>query len=877
MKKNFLCWIVCIFLGCVMTAALAADAYYDRLIDQGKFKRLDKATVSRMQRNLAQIYQGDREWNRDVALSQHPLTDGVMGPVTLYWLQRFVHDFRIEPIGAYVNETRNRLERIASFANMFPEETTVLISADFAQWNDDQPELEKNGNYAVRRKGTDQALLDLVYRYLQVAYAPPGSLPGKDQPVIDYYELTAQDFKILQGKSQLYAQLSKLVNKKFDNIAALKEAIAGALKDHPELVEKLMPVIEQYYRYANPVISQSFLEILSGDPFFSSLNSVLVTLLEKTLQGVAYPSKHLFDQAAKSKILAGIGACQDMNKQNAYLTGLKISDDDFKKLSGDLLTGPYEGMRDFSQHLEEISLLRQHPKADCEAQDLALIDEFAAGLYEHAVQPAIGQLNKKSPVYRAASAVQWDGSGCGCVIDDLSGTVYGFYPFWLAGEKQTVNFSVLSRVAYYGLSIDDDGVIKQANNIHNESTVLSRDSADWNAQTAFIQTARKHNSKVDWVIRSDKSYWDRWKKLSYTSRATVFETLTENIVVLLTSRITDPIAKIKHDLTLGMVKPPTLGDGVTLYFDGFPDDRESVELFNRFFTDLQKRLFAEKNDYSINIMLPQSALGTGIYRYSNLVGWIDNTKSSNNANAATAANWRAADMRTNILVLIEEPTTDSKKKLRLDIENGELHGIERGMLKWHIIPVIEFDGRNWQQLEDDIVYFNDNFGGIGFWPLQVNEPAAAEEMPFRCDAIQSISGCVTRYFQNTNWYGEPDSFLEKFVCENRAYFRIAAGLLTALCLIYTGLYFYSCRIHNKIKNFYVIYLLLIVVPALIVAFLLLTYDPQLEPLSQGNLPLILVVFGGIAISIIVYQRKKKQMRKPSRPRGAFTASGEFES
>jgi len=38
-----------------------------------------------------------------------------------------------------------------------------------------------------------------------------------------------------------------------------------------------------------------------------------------------------------------------------------------------------------------------------------------------------------------------------------------------------------------------------------------------------------------------------------------------------------------------------------------------------------------------------------------------------------------------------------------------------------------------------------------------------------------------------------------------------------------------------------------------------------------------VVFGGIAISIIVYQRKKKQMRKPSRPRGAFTASGEFES
>jgi len=877
MKKNFFCWIVCIFLSCVMTTVFAADAYYDRLIDQEKFKRLDKSTVNRMQRNLALIYQGDREWIRDAALSQHPLTDGVMGPVTLYWLQRFVHDFRIEPIGSYVNETKNRLDRIASFANMFPEETKVLISADFAKWNDDQPEVEKNGNYLVRRKGTDQALLDLVYRYLQVAYAPSGSPAGKNQPVIDYYELTAEDFKILQGKSQLYAQLSKLVNKKFDNVAALKEAVAGALKDHPELVDKLLPVIEQYYRYSDPVISQSFLEILAGDPFFSSLNSVLAAFLEKSLKGVAYPNKNLFDQAAKSKIYAGIGACQDTKKQNAYVAGLKISDDDFKKLSEDLLTGPYEGMRNFSRHLEEINSLRQPLEKACKAQDLALIDEFAAELYEHVVQPAIAPLYKKNPVYRAAAAVRWDGTGCGCVMDDLSGTVYGFYPFWLAGETQSVNFSVLTRVAYYGLSFDDDGVIKQANNIHNESTVLSRDNADWNAQTAFIQTARKHNSKVDWVVRNDKPYWDRWKKLPYSSRATVLETLTENIVSLLTSPITDPIAKIKHTLTFGILTPPVQGDGVTLYFEDFPDDPESIELFKRFFTDLQKRLFAEKNDFAVNIMAPQSALGNGIYRYSNLMGWIDNTKSSDSADAPLAANWRAADMRTSILVLIEEPTTDSKKKLRLDIENGELHGIERGLLKWHMVPVIEFDGRNWKQLEDDIVYFKDNFGGIGFWPLQVNEPEAAEEMPFRCDAIESVSGCLVRYFQSTSWYGEQESFLEKFVCENRAYFRIAVGLLTALCLVYSGLYFYSCRIHNRIENFYVIYLLLIVVPTIIAALLLLTYDPQFEPLSQGNLPLILVVFGGIALSIIVYQRKKKQMRKPSRPRVSFTGSGELES
>ncbi|MBE7525918.1 hypothetical protein HS096_06485 [candidate division WWE3 bacterium] len=857
MKKNFFCWIVCIFLSFVMTAAFAADAYYDRLIDQEKFKRLDRSTVSRMQRNLAQIYQDDREWIRDAALSRHPLTDGVMGPVTLYWLQRFIHDFRIEPIGPYVNETKNRLERIASFTNMFPEEAKVLISADFAKWNDDQPELEKNGNYAVRRKGTDQALLDLVYRYL-----PPGSPAGKNQPVIHYYELTAEDFEVLQGKSQLYAQLSKLVNKKFDNVAALKEVVAGALKDHPKLVEKLMPVIEQYYRYANPVISQSFLEILAGDPFFSSLNSVLVTLLEKTLKGVAYPSKNLFDQAAKSKILAGIGACQDRNKQNAYLSSFKIGDDDFKKLSEDLLTGPYQGIPDFFQQLEVVERLYQYPKGNCNDLELASIGKFVSDLYEQVVQPAIAPLYKKNPVYPTASTVQWDGAGCGCVMDNLSGTVYGFYPFWLAGKAQSVNFSVLSRVAYYGLSFDDDGIVKHANAGDDESAILSASNAKSNAQLAFIQTARKHNSKVDWVIRNDEFYWDRWKKLSSVSRAVVLENLTENITGLLTARMTDGFSKIKQGMTFGMITPPALGDGVTLYFDDFPDDQESVKLFNQFFFNLQKRLQL-RGDYFVNIVVPQSKLGKGIYHYPNLLTWVKDLQSDTEIDAPRTDLSREG-LKTKILVLIEEPTTDSKKKLRLDIENGELHGTERGMLLRNIIPVIEFDGKNWKQLEDDVVYFKDNFGGIGFWPLHTDKAKVVDEMQFRCHEIQSVSGCLIRYFQNATWRGEPESMLEKFVCENRTYFRLGVGLLITLSLVYTILYFYSCRIHHRIKNLYVFYLIFIVMPTLIAAVLLLSFDPELEPTTAGNMALILIILSGVVISIIVYQFQKKHTIKPSR-------------
>jgi len=178
-----------------------------------------------------------------------------------------------------------------------------------------------------------------------------------------------------------------------------------------------------------------------------------------------------------------------------------------------------------------------------------------------------------------------------------------------------------------------------------------------------------------------------------------------------------------------------------------------------------------------------------------------------------------------------------------------------------------------KQLEDDVVYIKRDFGGIGFWPLVVNEPAITEEMPPRCEEMRSVTGCLIRYFQNTTWQGQPDSFINQFVCENRAYFRIAMGLLTVLCLLFTGLYFYSCRIHSRIKNLYILYLFVIVIPTLIVALLLLTFDPVLEPISEGNLPLIIVLFSGVAISIIVYQRRRKHMKKPSRPRIQISQEG----
>lgn len=869
MKKIFFSWMVFIvWIGC-LSAAFAAEGYYDRLLNQEAFRKLDHAAVVRMQQNLFVIYQNDRNWGRDAALSQHPLTDGRMGPVTLFWLQRFIADFKIEPIGnRYIREINTRLEQIAAFADMFPEETNVLTSPDFSIWNDEQADLQRNYYYTVRRSGSDQELLDLVDLYRRVVdpLLPAALRTSRRELTTYYYQLTAEDFKVLQGKEQIQAQLAKLVDKKFDNVSALQEAVTGALKDYPDLAKKLLPVIQRYYRYADPVITQSFLEILMGDPLFTALNGVFVTLLDKTLSGVAYPTQQLFAKAVQAKIHAGIGACQAVNNQNTYVVSLKISDEDFYQLAQDLQTGPYQGMRDFQQQFHAIDSLRARSKAACEAQDLELVDEFVAGLYESVIQPAIVLLYKKQPMYSAATPIQWNGEGCGCVLDYLSGTVYGFYPFWLAnGEKQNVNFSVLSRVAYHELSFDEKGVIKQTNTGGNDVAVLSPDSSSRQLQNEFVQVARKHNSQVDWVIHNDKAYWEAWKVQGYESRAAVLETLAENIVRLLTRPITTTLSTIQQDLTLGALPPPTYGDGVTLYFEDYPEDSESIQLFNHFFENLQKKLNAKHGEYFANILAPQSAMGTGIYSYTNLLERINHQEFSDSVYAMVDNNANSA-LITRILVLIEEPTSDAKKQLRLEVENSQLHGIERGLLLRNIIPVIAFDGKNWKQLEDDIVYFKDNFGGVGFWPLLVNEKAVTEDMSSRCDEIMSVTGCLVRFFQEATWHGYPDAMIDQYVCENRTVFRLAMGLLIFLSLILMCLYLYSCRIHSKIKSLYILGLLVIVIPALVIALLLLTYDPVIEPISSGNLPLIIVVLGGIAIGIIVYQRRKQHMKKPSRPR-----------
>lgn len=301
--------------------------------------------------------------------------------------------------------------------------------------------------------------------------------------------------------------------------------------------------------------------------------------------------------------------------------------------------------------------------------------------FEQYRSPVLAQARK---VHRYGSAVQWQAAGK-YAQRDLAGEVYGFMPFWLAGDTHVIDFCMQTRLGYYAVGFDDRGVI-------------TRDEG-WRALDAdFADKLRGNGGKLDMVVyRND---WTAWGQLGRAEKKLAFSRLAENIVKLIEIPRSNLFSRLKPFLTLGLSTAPVMGDGVTLYFEHYPQDGESVAAFSQFLDELGDKLHTDKRDFSLNIMFRSKEIGKGIFDYRKLIERVERSTGKK--------------QKILLLALLPEPTTNEKKQLRQDIENA-LHGEQRRSLLRHIVTVISFDGHNKNQLVDDIIYAKDNFGGIGFW------------------------------------------------------------------------------------------------------------------------------------------------------------------
>lgn len=920
---------------------------YDRSIRQEHFAGLGKPTVLRMQQQMEVIYRNLADWQLDFARRGHPLNDGIVGPITLSWLQRYAYTFKFTPGADVGKHFPAHMERMAAFAGAHPSELAILLDKQFEEWDDSNPAAIKARDFAVRRQAEEGALIELVNRFRASRTAPPPARPAHaDGDGYYSYVLRPEDLDILAGKADIGAILAKFKDKPYASREALKVALEPAFKGRAHALHKVWPAIDRNVRpfdgyllnaasraslkkdgvaastldelaafgtvylksreafdtyitdkittgelviteealgqlaettkvFDNYHLDQQALDTiarqLSGSVHYAGVPAAVVKMLGQMAE-VDYPEADIFHSAARSKLAFGLGMCKlNAPVNNVYAASLAISNDELASLQKELEAlrpSSAEGssaLAGLGAQFRDIAALRNLAQR-CSEEEKKRANGIVTQLYETYLMAAVDSAGRKKMPGEIAP-LRIEGGDCGCALDDMAGVVYGFYPYWWEQKgRQTVNFRALNRMAYYGLTVDNTGEFRLGD--------LAFDLRDGSATAnEFVRTAHQYNSKVDWLIQ--KNDWGgEWKALTAQGKKAVFKRMLDNISTLLNAPLTNPGARVKSWTSFGAARPARRGDGVTLYFPNYPDDKESTALFNDFYLALRAEM--DRHELWLNILVSQNTLATGKNGAGGAFGLAN--LASLRKRRGGAEHYQGPGRHDNdeyLLVLLNEPSADAKKALRLDLENDSaLHGAARADFLRSILPVLHFDDRNWQQLDDDIVYARDNFGGVGFWaPDFDNLAKPVADANQSCLQSQQIFVCLLKNLRDDSVEASLPGPIEVFACVHRWLLHWIMLLLVVAGVVLIVLFFRYCKVRNFIKEHFLWVQLLIALPALLIFILLLLYDPFMLNLSHGNLPFFIsagIIMVGIGIG---YRFWRAQRQVPYRERGVPQREG----
>lgn len=463
----------------------------------------------------------------------------------------------------------------------------------------------------------------------------------------------------------------------------------------------------------------------------------------------------------------------------------------------------------------------------------------------------------------------------------LQGVTYGFYPYWLASNNYRdigvanpnpgyLNFSVFTRMAYFAIPIDTSGKIKDL--LHWQNPRLLE---------GFVKQLSRLNVKRDIVLYA--SQWQNWKS-------------------------TDDIKKYAEDHYKELVKLNKATEkygginGVTLYFDNYERSSNASSIITyvtRLHQEILKDSSADRPWLDINLLLNlvglddlKTHVGASVpveqSYFSKLAPLFLNSKKDNlldnsvkeieqgsapKLNEVKAQLGESSPQTTvaNILVFLNESTSEHKKQLRMQLEN-EFKGEARVDAQEKIIPVLgrlalnEESNAPHRQFVDDLAYLKYNFGGIGFWKLPFTTEDEKGELNVTNTEMQILSHTLKLAFANRDngyvdtekmgWLGaalHQPSVTQyfsvcAFACPNRAWtLPLLLALLLGNGMVYV-LYRSHCPSRMFIKAHYGSFLLLRWSPILL---LIATFgcNPDLYPYSNKVLLLVL----GLMLAIPLYR------------------------
>lgn len=363
------------------------------------------------------------------------------------------------------------------------------------------------------------------------------------------------------------------------------------------------------------------------------------------------------------------------------------------------------------------------------AVDQMLKTDEEKAAYNDAVKNELQKVARKTHSLEGAAPIAWNSTRCGCV-PDLTGETYGLYPYWMAEQKDekgnapAIVFDALTRIGYYALFMDAEGRIQKDD--------LWETAKKHTAP--FIDTAHRYRTRVDIVICCP--VWQTWRQMATGYRS---PTMVDQISSLV------------------FVTPGF--DGVTLYFNTYPkkETTEPDAMALKLFLDLlSKRLSPKPTGPHLNLMFP-AITKDNKERVSQFFTTLF---------PGTPDHDDASDPVNLILTFLNYPTSTEKKEMRYIIERM-FKGKQRQKMLRKIVPIINLSKKpEPQQFRDDLIYFEDNFGGVGFWPA----PAAGKE-----NITDQISEEIVSQFQPDEHITSLQKTLKdrsrtlcRYVCPNRA-------------------------------------------------------------------------------------------------------------
>ncbi|WP_299672948.1 hypothetical protein [uncultured Roseobacter sp.] len=417
---------------------------------------------------------------------------------------------------------------------------------------------------------------------------------------------------------------------------------------------------------------------------------------------------------------------------------------------------------------------------------------------------------------------------CGCVPNrPPTADVYGFYPFWFApladppappeGEEappaqtlQLVDFSLVSRLAFYGMEVSYAN--PQGDESNRNLRLLHEDR--WiEARRDFVNSAHRHRARVD--VAFDLRDWSNW-----TARE--IEDATTDMAQQLQAFERFPGRSLSDiRAALPTFFDPTHPDGITLIFERYEGQTLSqlnVQNIIDIVRGVHEKL-PQPEQQQINVavdfdMVDEPGAQPVLSDLSDLLltgRTLDQKRAEGQEEGQfSEVEQLETEIVHKILIFLERPTTETKKRLRARMDRSDFRGKERSEILRSILPVLPPSGHEFvfqrqqanetrdeetlrfSQFVDDIIYFEDNFSGVGFWPVP-----RLEDTDF-----SAIREAVSLDWNQPRLPGHLSAFdasvadVCTWACPNRAYVAFAAAALFVFMTLMTARSFYSGIVHQ---------------------------------------------------------------------------------